>query len=235
MGYVKESLDFDDLSAETPMQPIRLEYLTCARDIAIQTDVLQRLGLVHGYVGQTLYALNIDDSIQISIEAHEQLYAEGIEEPDELRTHQRVLLLLTTLVLETAGTSRSTHRDPLLVAQISKQMRDEANAILLANDGYGGAGIVRDLLSELTALRAELAEAREMVEVLAGGNALATELTQENDSLRAALVANRTPTDAMVERAARALCDWDNASEEARRIATRCAHAALTAALQEPR
>ena len=135
MSYMKEAATdlFDDLSTPTTMQPIRLEYLTCARDIAIQTDVLQRLGLVHGYVGQTLYALNIDDSIQISIEAHEQLYAEGIEEPDELRTHQRVLRLLTKLVLETAGTGRSTHRDPRLVAQISKQMRDEANAILLAN------------------------------------------------------------------------------------------------------
>lgn len=138
MSYMKEALadEFDDLTQPEPMRPIRLEYLTTTRDRAIQTDVLERLGLLHTFVGQNLFALNEPDSISLALEAVEQLHAEGNEEPDEVEAQQRAEILLARLVVHEAEQSgrRSAITTPVSVAvqRIAEQLRADADAILEA-------------------------------------------------------------------------------------------------------
>src|SRR5262245_3184537 len=112
MSYMKEAwADLsDELDAPEPMQPIRLDYLTMTRDIAIQTDVLARLGLVHTFVGRQLYALNEHDSLAIQLDARASLMREGNDEPRAMQIADRCEQLLSHLVVEQA---QERHRTAL--------------------------------------------------------------------------------------------------------------------------
>src|SRR5215207_2388825 len=95
------------LQAE-PMRPIRFEYLTLSRDLAIQTDMLERLGLVHVFAGQNLFALNECDSNSVRMTATELLMHDGVTAPTAEQVAERAAGLLRQLVVEQArGVARS--------------------------------------------------------------------------------------------------------------------------------
>lgn len=151
MSYMKEALDDLDLDAPEPMQPIRFEYLTTTRDIAIQTDMLERLGLVHTFVGRQLYALNECDGNACRMAAIELLLDQGIE-PTEQLIADGCAQLLTKVVLETAGTvAHSALRRPsLAVDRLAQDLRAEADEILARR----GVEIRANVLSRIAEIEA---------------------------------------------------------------------------------
>ena len=126
----------DDLERPEPMHPIRFEYLTTTRDLAVQTDMLERLGLVYVFVGRNLFALNECDSNSLRLSAREQLEAEGLAN-EFITTHvmtRRTESLLRQLVIQQAGSVAHTAlRDPSRVDRLAQELRAQADADLAAH------------------------------------------------------------------------------------------------------
>lgn len=106
--------DFD-LDVPEPMRPIRLQYVTYTDDRALLVNTCERLGLVHVWVGQHLYALNECDTTRIRLDARAALHREGQAEASELDVARRVEAEMKALV---AGGRRDVA--PLLVSAVSR-------------------------------------------------------------------------------------------------------------------
>jgi hypothetical protein len=114
------------LLQDEPMRPIRLQYVTLSSEKALLVDTLERLGLVHAWVGTTLYALNESDSIRLALDAREKLERGGIAEPTDYQLGRMVEALVTELVMR-ERVERSLR--PELVGQL---LRAEGDVILAA-------------------------------------------------------------------------------------------------------
>jgi hypothetical protein len=124
----------DDFDAAEPMKPIRFEYLTTTYDLRIQTDMLERLGLVHAFVGRNLYAVNECDSNSLRLTATELLMHEGFAAPSEDAITVRAEQLLRRAVAEQAASfARSAlHEMSPEVRRYSQEWRAQADVELAA-------------------------------------------------------------------------------------------------------
>jgi hypothetical protein len=131
--------DEDDYDMPAPMQPVRLQYVTHPTERALLVDTMERLGLVHAWVGQTLYALNECDSSALRLAAREQLHAERQEQNDDRVMHRAQSMLVALVYDQAPNALRSALHEPqkpakpsAAVDQFAREMRAQADADLAA-------------------------------------------------------------------------------------------------------
>jgi hypothetical protein len=125
--YEPEPFDFD---AAEPMRPIRLQYVTLSAEKQLLVDTCERLGLVHVWVGQSLYALNECDSNAVRLTAREQLTRDGLAESfiTEAAVTRRAEALVVRCVIEQGQTVERSALRTSIAATVGASRRSSARS-----------------------------------------------------------------------------------------------------------